>query len=197
MSVTTYLGTSSQIQYWFTSCISMGGSSAFGSHRQHWTVKRSLCALAVSSGGVHLSLALIDIIEQWRVHSVFWQIKVGGPSAFGIYLFIYALVYPYIFLLVDCFKWALIGHIEQQRVCSVLWQFRRGVYHTFYLGMSFPYICLWYLCVYIYTGISLYLLISWLFWMGSHWSHWTVKSSLSALAVSNGREGGPLSVLPG
>ena len=50
-------------------------------------------------------------------------------------------------------------------------------------------ICLWYLYVYICTGISLYLLISWLFRMGSHWSHWTVKSSLSALAVSNGREG--------
>ena len=37
----------------------------------------------------------------------------GGPSAFGIYMFIYELVFPYIFLLVDCFKWALIGDIEQ------------------------------------------------------------------------------------
>ena len=46
-------------------------------------------------------------------------------------------------------------------------------------------ICLWYLYVYICTGISLYLLISWLFWMGSHWWHWTVKSSLCAVAVSN------------
>ena len=42
-----------------------------------------------------------------------WQFQVGGPSAFGVYIFIYALAFPYIFLLVDCFEWALIGHIEQ------------------------------------------------------------------------------------
>ena len=47
-------------------------------------------------------------------------------------------------------------------------------------------ICLWYLYVYICTGIFLYFLISWLFQMGSHWPHWTVKRSLCALAVSNG-----------
>ena len=47
-------------------------------------------------------------------------------------------------------------------------------------------ICLWYLSVYICTGISLYFLISWLFWMGSDWQHWAAKSSLCALAVSNG-----------
>ena len=69
----------------------------------------------------------------------------GGPSAFGIYMFIYALVFPYIFLLVDCFEWALIGHIKQRRVCSVLWQFQRGGYRKFYLGK---------------TEISLYFLIS-------------------------------------
>ena len=45
---------------------------------------------------------------------------------------------------------------------------------------------LWYLYVYICTGIFLYFLISWLFQMGSHWPHWTAKRSLSALAVSNG-----------
>ena len=28
------------------------------------------------------------------------------------------------------------------------------------------------ICILIYTGISLYLLFSWLFWMGSHWQHW-------------------------
>ena len=60
-----------------TSCNSMGGSSACGSHRQHWTVKSSLCALAVLSG--------------------------GGPFAFGIHMFLYALVFSYIFLLDDHF----------------------------------------------------------------------------------------------
>ena len=42
---------------------------------------------------------------------------------------------------------------------------------------------------FICTGISLYIPISWLFRMGSHWWHWTVKSSLSALVVSNGGRG--------
>ena len=36
------------------------------------------------------------------------------------------------------------------------------------------------------TGMFLYFLISWPFWMGSHWWHWTAKNSLCALAVSNG-----------
>ena len=45
---------------------------------------------------------------------------------------------------------------------------------------------LWYLYVYICTGIFLYFLISWLFQMGSDWPHWTAKRSLCALAVSNG-----------
>ena len=40
-----------------------------------------------------------------------------------------------------------------------------------------------------HTDISLYLPISWLFWMGSHWPHWKAKSSLWALAVSNGGRG--------
>ena len=127
-------------------------------------------------GRVHLPLAIMNNTEQWRGHSVVWQIWPGGPSAFGIYMFIYALVFPYICLLVDCFKWSLIGHIEQQRVCSVLWQFRTGGYMVSFTWVK--------------TDFSLYFPISWLFWMGSHWSHWTVKSSISALAVSNGREGG-------
>ena len=40
----------------------------------YWTVNRSLCALTVLTGG-------------------------GGPSAIGVSIFIYALVFPYIFLL--------------------------------------------------------------------------------------------------
>ena len=38
------------------------------------------------------------------------------------------LTFPYIFLLVDCFKWALIDHIEKRRVHSELWQFQMGGY---------------------------------------------------------------------
>ena len=53
-------------------------------------------------------------------------------------MYIYALVFPYIFLLFDHFKWALIGNIEQQRVPSVIWQFQTGAggQHQFYLGKS-------------------------------------------------------------
>ena len=99
MSVTTYVGTSSQIWYW---------------------------SLHVLVWGVHFPFAIMNNIEQWRGHSVVWQISPGGS------------------------------------------------------------ICLWYLYVYICTGISLYFLISWLFRMGSHLSHWTAKSLLCAQAVLNG-----------
>ena len=130
-------------------------------------------------------------VAMWNSHS--WPLDVSNNlsgycisnlvlvSAFGIYMCIYALVFPYIFLLVDCFKWAVIGDIEQWRVHSVLWQFQmegRGEYHKFYLGK---------------TDFSLFFPISWLFWMGSHWSHWTAKSSLCALAILNG---GSISFIP-
>ena len=44
-------------------------------------------------------------------------------SAFGICMCLYALVFPYIFLLVDCFDWALICHIVESAEFTVLWQF--------------------------------------------------------------------------
>ena len=76
-----------------------------------------------------------------------WQFQMGGPSAFGIYMFslctgislylpiilplvstclLYALLFPYIFLLFDCFEWALIDCIEKCRGHSALWQFQMG-----------------------------------------------------------------------
>ena len=58
------------------------------------------------------------------------EITLGSGSVeWGVHLplvstcFLYALVFPYIFLLVDCFKWALIGNNEKHRVHSVLWKF--------------------------------------------------------------------------
>ena len=39
---------------------------------------------------------------------------------------LYVLLFPYIFLLFDCFEWALIDHIEKCRGHSVLWQFQMG-----------------------------------------------------------------------
>ena len=37
---------------------------------------------------------------------------------------LYPLVFPYIFLLFDCFEWALIDRIVKCKVHSVLWQFQ-------------------------------------------------------------------------
>ena len=98
----------------------------------HWTVKRSLCALTVLARGVHLPLVSI--------------------------CFLYALVFPDIFSLFDCFKWAIICNIEKHRVHSVLWQCWTGGGPSAFGIYMFP------LC----TGISLYTLISWPFRMGSH-----------------------------
>ena len=72
-----------------------------------------------------------------------------------------ALVFPHIFLLVDRFKWPLIGVIEKCRVDSVLWQLWPGGPSAFGIYMF----SMW-------TGISLYFLISWPFQMGTHWCHW-------------------------
>ena len=168
------------------------------SHWLHWKANSSLCALPVSNWGVHLPLvstcflyavvfpyifllfdcfewALIDCIEKRRVHAVLWQFQMG----WGVHLplvstcFLYALVFPYIFLLFDCFEWylplvstcllyslvfpdifilfdcfawVLIDCIEKDRVHSVLWQF--------WMGGS---ISLWYLHVF---SMHWYLLIS-------------------------------------
>ena len=123
--------------------MSLGGPSAFGYHEQHWTVKRSLCCLSDVTGGyivsftwVKLTFPDIFLLVDFSLYfPISWLFRMGShwshwtaksslcPQAVlngggGIF--------PYIFLLVDCFKWALIGHIEQQRVHSVLWQFWMG-----------------------------------------------------------------------
>ena len=128
-------------------------------------------------------------------------------------------IFPDIFLLVDCFEWALIGHIEKCRVHSMCWQFQMrggGYFLSLYILISWLFQMgshWWHLTVkswlsalavlnggggiigrgdnhqFICTGISLYIPISWPFRMGSHWQHWTVQSWLSALAVSNGGRG--------
>ena len=101
--------------------------SAFESHWQHWTVKRSLCALRVLTEGVHLPLRLIENIEQWRDHSVLCQCWLGGgPFGFGVCIFKYTQVFPYIFLYLPL---SLNDNIEQWRDHSVLWQCWPGGIH--------------------------------------------------------------------
>ena len=51
--------------------------------------------------------------------------------------FLYTLVFPYIFLLFDCFEWVLIDHIVKCKVHLVLCQFHLGgVNLKIYLGKS-------------------------------------------------------------
>ena len=143
----------------------------------HWHVLISSYYLTVSK------FALIDCIEKWRVHSELWQFQMGGymirctwcHTDISLYLPIrwgVTLTFPYIFLLLDCFEFALIDCIEKWRVHSELWQFQIGGYIV--------------RCTWCHTDMSLYLPIIWLFRICSHWLHWKVKSSLWALAVSNG-----------
>ena len=135
-----------------------------GTHWLHWKAKSSLWSLAVSNGGGGIIVsfpyifllfdcfkwALIVRIIKCRLHSMLWQFWMGR----GVHLplvstcFLYALVFPYIFLLFDCFEWALIDRIEKCRGHSALWQFQMG-------------------------GVChLYLPIIWLFQMGTRWPYW-------------------------
>ena len=152
----------------------------------HWHFLISSYYLTVSNGCSLTALKSVEFTlssgsfkwEGGRVHQVL-------PGV--------TLTFPYIFLLFDCFEWALIDCIEKCRVYSELWQFwmggreggREGGEGSSVLPgvtLTFPYI----------------FLLFRLFRMGTHWLHWKVKSSLWALAVSNGREGGRgSSVLPG
>ena len=77
---------------------------------------------------------LIDRIVKCKVHSVVWQFWGGGGVNLKIYpgksenelLVLNTLVFPYIFLLFDCFEWALIDCIVKCKVHSVLCQFWGG-----------------------------------------------------------------------
>ena len=56
------------------------------------------CYFLIYSYKLTFKRALIDDIEQQRVHSVLWQFQMGGQSAFGIYRAAIALLFSYIFL---------------------------------------------------------------------------------------------------
>ena len=145
----------------------------------YWTVKRSLCAMTVLTGGVHLPLVSVSLYMHWYfLMFSYWTVKrslcamtvlTGGVHlplvSVSLYMHWYFLIFSY---------WTV-----KRSFCAM----------TVLTGGS---ICLWCLYLYICTGISLYFLISWLFWMGCHLHHWTAKSSLCALAVSNGGKGGQI-----
>ena len=83
---------------------------------------------------VYISAVLPGRAEIWEMLTV---VVVGG-----VYHKIHLVTFLYIFLLVDCFKWALIDCIEKQRVHSELCQFQSGgVYCKIHL-VTFLYIFL-------------------------------------------------------
>ena len=60
-------------------------------------------------------------------HFLIKQFQMGGRTICLWYLHVFsALVFPYIFLLFDCFEWALIDCIVKCRGHSELWQYRGG-----------------------------------------------------------------------
>ena len=157
----------------------LGGPSAFESEWQHWTVKRSICALTVLKGG-HLPFNLNDNIEQWRDHSVLWQ------CWWRVYLSL-----------------SLNDNIEQWRDHSVLWQCfaQRGsiCFWVWMTTLNSEEITLCSDNVLHQGGSTLPLSLNdnieqwrdhpvlWQCWLGgpsvfeSQWQHWTVRRSLCAL----------------
>ena len=93
---------------------------------------------------------------------IFGSLKPGRGVNLKIYpksenelLFLYALVFPYICLLFDCFEWALIDCIAKRRVHSELGkcQTRGGgeiLKCTLNLKMSFYFYMHWYFLIYSY-----------------------------------------------
>ena len=108
-----------------------GGISAFESQWQLWTVKRSLCDLPVLVGGISViecqwqhwtvKRSLCPLSDIWGVYCKIYLVSHWHFLSWGV-----TLTFPYIFLLVDCFEWALINCIEKQTVHSELWQFWTG-----------------------------------------------------------------------
>ena len=60
----------------------------------------------------------------------------------GIIVSLSALVFPYIFLLVDCFEWALIGESKEFTQCSGSFEWVEGGIIVCLSALVFPYIFL-------------------------------------------------------
>ena len=119
-------------------------------------------------------------------HFLIKQFQMGGDHLPLVSVSLYILVFPYIFyFLIFSNKLTVSNGFS-----LMVW---KHIAVTF-SSSSFKWggtICLWYLYL-IYTGISLYFLISWLFQMGSHWQYENAYLSLSRQAVSNGGDHLPL-----
>ena len=106
----------------------------------HWYFLISSYYLTVSNGHSLTSLKSIEVT------------RCSGSFEWGVHLplvstcFLYALVFPYIFLLFDCFEWVLIDCIEKRRGHSVLWQFWMGGWQIYPKSAKFELTCHLMLC---------------------------------------------------
>ena len=105
----------------------------------HWYFLISSYYLTVSNGVCFWYLHVCSI------HCFEWCLPLVSTCL------LYSLVFPYIFLLFDCFEWVLIDCIEKHRVHSALWQFQMGVHQPlvstcFLYALVFPYIFLLFDC---------------------------------------------------
>ena len=98
----------------YSGSFTWGGPSAFGIYMF------SLC------NGISLYFLIIWPFRMgthwlhWKAKSSLWSLAVSNGGG-GIII-----SFPYIFLLFECFKWALIDCIIKCRLHSMLWQFRMG-----------------------------------------------------------------------
>ena len=116
-----------------------------GSHWLHWKAKSSLCALAVSNVRFtwwHFFISSYYLTVSNELSLTALKSKEFTLRSASFKCKIHLVTFLYIFLLVDCFKWALIDLIEKWRVHSVLCQFQPvGVYRKIHL-VTFLYIFL-------------------------------------------------------
>ena len=134
--------------------------------------------------GISLYLPIIWLF-QMGAHWLHWKVvevtQSSGSFRWGVHLplvstcFLYVLVFPYIFLLFDCFGWALIDCIEKHRGHTELWQF--------HLGGT---VCLWYLYPYIYWYFLIFSNKLTAFGIYMFSLHWYFLISSYCLTVSNG-----------
>ena len=139
----------------------------------------NLCYDSVGGGSICLWVSMTPLNSE-EITLCYDNVDWVGPSALSVCIFIYALVFPYIFLLnsedITLYYDNVVGGVHLPLVSVSLymhWYFLKFSYWTvktslcamtMLLGGS---ICLWCLYLYICTGISLYFLIE-------QWRHHSV-----------------------
>ena len=100
----------------------------------YWYFLISSYYLTVSNG------RSLTTMKMHSCHFLVKQFQMGGPSAFGIYMFSLQWYFLISSLLFDCFEWGLIDCIEKHRGHSELWQFQPGGVHLPLVSTHFLYV---------------------------------------------------------